>query len=78
MILDLTHLDNDCTGTIKEIKNCCDNFIAKFHSMGIRTGKIIKKVSGQKYSGPQIIRIDNLQIAIGYKMAKHILVEVEK
>ena len=47
-------------------------------SLGIRVGKRITKISAQFWRGPQVIKIDNIQIALGFGMSKRILVEVEK
>jgi Fe2+ transport system protein FeoA len=46
--------------------------------MGIRQGKKVTKVSAQFLRGPQTLKIDNLQFAIGFGMARKILIEVEK
>ena len=77
MLIDLPSLDTDKLAIIREIRGC-DSFICKQQAMGIRLGKTIKKVSGNHARGPQIIKIDNLQIAIGFGMAKHIFVEVKQ
>jgi len=53
-------------------------FIRKVQSMGIRPGKKIVKVGSHFWRGPQIVEIDNLQVAIGFGMAKRVLVEVER
>ncbi len=52
--------------------------MGRLQSMGIRPGKRISKVSSHFWRGPQTVEIDNLQIAIGYGMAKKIFVEVSK
>lgn len=76
MLIDLANLEKNQVGIIREFK-CAHGMCRKFENIGIRNGKNIEKISGQKTRGPQIIKIDNLQIAIGYGMAKHIFVEVE-
>ena len=47
-------------------------------SLGIRVGKRITKISAQIWRGPQVIKIDNIQIALGFGMSKRVLVELEK
>ncbi len=47
-------------------------------SLGIRVGKRVTKVSSQFMRGPVCIRIDSYQVALGFGMAKKVLVEVEK
>lgn len=74
MFINLTDLGENKLAVIKEI-NGGHAVSKKLESMGIRIGKSIRKINGQK--GPQIIKIDNLQIAIGYKMAKHVVLEVK-
>lgn len=76
MIICVTDLQEGQTGVVKEIKGGC-GIITKLQSIGIRIDKKIKKVSGQSFRGPQILKIYNLQLAIGFGMAKHILVEVK-
>lgn len=74
MIINLIDLPENQTAIIKEIKGgYC--LLKKMECIGIRVGKSIAKVNGKR--GPQIIRIDNLQIAIGFGMAKHIVVEIK-
>ena len=74
MLTDLTKLPAGETAIIKEIKGGDAN-IKKLQSIGIQVGKKIKKVNGHSSRGPQILKIGNLQIAVGFGMAKHIFVE---
>jgi ferrous iron transport protein A len=46
--------------------------------LGIRSGKRITKISSHFWRGPQTIEIDNLQVAIGFGMARKIFIEVNK
>jgi len=50
--------------------------VQKMHVLGIRPGKEITKISNQLMRGPIIIRSGNTEIAIGYGMARKIMVEV--
>jgi ferrous iron transport protein A len=77
MILDLTQIQPGETGIVSEIQGG-HGLIRKLQSMGVRPGKKITKVSSHFWRGPQTIEIDNSQIAIGFGMAKRILVEVQK
>lgn len=52
--------------------------IRKLQSMGVRPEKQIIKVSSHFWRGPQTVEIDNLQVAIGFGMAKRIFVQVER
>lgn len=77
MIIDLTQLAPGETGIITEIQAghglCC-----RIQSLGIRSGKRITKISSHFWRGPQTIEIDNLQVAIGFGMARKIFIEVNK
>ena len=47
-------------------------------SLGIRVGKNVTKVSSQLMRGPVTIRIDGFQVAVGFGMAKKILVKTRQ
>ncbi|MGM0568744.1 MAG: FeoA family protein [Elusimicrobiota bacterium] len=47
----------------------------KLENMGIRKGTKIVKISGQLMRGPVMVRAGNIQFAIGFGMAKKILVK---
>ena len=50
----------------------------RLECLGVRVGKRVTKVSSQFMRGPITIRIDNSQIAIGFGMARKIILQVEK
>ncbi len=75
--IDLTQLKPGETGVVEEIQGG-HGLIRKLHSMGLRPGKRIIKVSSHFWRGPQTVEIDNIQIAIGFGMAKKILVKVKR
>jgi ferrous iron transport protein A len=77
MIIDITQLRPGEAGIVKEIQGG-GGFIRKLQCIGARPGKKITKVSSHFWHGPQTIEIDNAQIAVGFGMAKKILVEVER
>lgn len=77
MIVDLTQLKPGETGVVEEIQGG-HGLIRKLQSMGVRPGKRITKVSSHFWCGPQTVEINNMQIAVGFGMAKKILVKVEK
>ena len=77
MIVDLTQIQPGETGIVKEIQGGF-GLIRKLQSIGARPGKKITKISSHFWRGPQTIEIDNSQIAIGFGMAKRILVEVKR
>jgi len=77
MTIDLTQMQPGETGTVKEIQGG-QGFVRKLQSMGVRPEKRITKVSSHFWRGPQTVEVDNIQIAIGFGMARKILVEVER
>ncbi|MDD5454136.1 MAG: FeoA family protein [Candidatus Ratteibacteria bacterium] len=77
MLIDLTQMRPGETGVIKEIQGG-QGLMIRVRSMGIRYGKKITKVSSHFWRGPQTIDVGNMQIALGFGMAKRILVEVER
>jgi len=50
----------------------------KLETLGVRTGKEIKKLSGQLMRGPVLVQVGNTQVGIGFGMARRIIVEVDK
>jgi len=52
--------------------------VRHLESLGIRVGKRVTKVSAQFWRGPQVIKIDNMQIALGFGMSKRVLVKAEE
>ena len=77
MTIDLTQMQPGETGIVKEIQGG-QGFIRKIQSMGVRPDKKITKVSSHFWRGPQTVAVDNIQIAVGFGMAKKILVEVKR
>lgn len=55
-----------------------ENFIRKIQRMGIRPGKRISKISSHFWRGPQTVEIDKLRFAIGFGMARKIMIQVER
>lgn len=51
--------------------------VDRLHSLGIRPGKRITKVSSMFMRGPVTIQVDRTQVAIGFGMAGRIVVEVD-
>jgi ferrous iron transport protein A len=62
------------SGILKEITGG-SGLRQKLDTMGIQIGKEIKVTSRQWGHGPVIIQYGNTEIAIGYGMAKQILIE---
>ena len=50
--------------------------VERLAALGIRPGKRIVKVSSMLLGGPVTVEVDRSQVAIGLRMAAHILVDV--
>ena len=75
--VDLTQLEEGESGVVVDIQGGY-GFIRRLESLGIRVGKKVTKVSSQLMRGPITVRIDNYQVALGFGMAKKIIVRVVK
>ena len=76
MILNLTQLKSGQIGIITEIKGG-EGLVRRLDTMGLAIGRKVLKISAQVWQGPQVIKVNNAsQVAIGFGMAKKILVEV--
>lgn len=53
-----------------------NELVHKVEAMGIVPGIKIKKVSASLFHGPILVQKDFMQIAVGYDIAKKILVEI--
>lgn len=51
--------------------------INRLNTMGIRKGKIVKKVCNVLLGGPVVVKLDKMDIALGKGMASKVEVEVE-
>lgn len=76
MILDVTQLKSGHKGIITQMHGGL-GMTRHLESMGIRIGKKLTKISAQFWRGPQVVKVDNTQVAIGFGMARRILIEVE-
>lgn len=52
-------------------------FARRLEALGIRPGKKVTKVGSMFFRGPVTLRIDNAQVAVGFRMASRIIVEVD-
>lgn len=73
-MIDLTQMAQGEDGEVVEIQGGV-GIAKRLEALGIRTGVRVKKVSSQLFRGPVIIQLDNTQLAIGYGVAKKIIVK---
>ncbi|MGB8656294.1 MAG: FeoA family protein [Candidatus Zixiibacteriota bacterium] len=74
---DLTQLGEGETGVVVGIHGG-HGLAHRLESLGIRVGKKVTKVSSQLMRGPVTLRVDNGQVAMGFGMARKIIVQLEK
>jgi ferrous iron transport protein A len=70
----LTELQSGESGIIAELKDG-HTVVGKLKAMGIVPGVHIIKKSAAPMSGPIVLQKGSIQIAVGYGMAKHIIVD---
>jgi ferrous iron transport protein A len=74
MPIDLAQMREGERGRVVDIQGGW-GLLRKTDALGIRSGTEIVKVSSQLMRGPIIIRVGNTQVAIGFGMARKIIVE---
>ncbi len=52
--------------------------VRRLDALGIRPGKQVTKVSSTLFHGPITLRVDSCRVAVGFGMARRIIVEVER
>jgi len=77
MVKDLTQMKAGESGKVVDIQGGW-GLLRKTDALGIRPGIEIVKVSSQLMRGPIIIRVGNTEVAIGFGMARRILVISDK
>ena len=77
MNLSLVKLKQGEQGKILDFKGG-QSFQDKLLARGIRPGKIVTKISEAFMGGPVTIKVDNCNIALGYRMAARVRVEVDE
>jgi len=72
--IDLTQMKDGEKGRVVEIVGG-KGMLSKLDAMGIRVGVEIVKVSKQPLRGPIIVEVCGSMVAVGYGMARRIIVE---
>jgi len=52
--------------------------IQRLDALGIRPGKKVTKLSSTLFRGPITLRVNNSRVAVGFGMARKIIVELDK
>ncbi len=75
LVLPLSKMGAGQSGTVVEIVGG-HGLVRRLEALGIRPGKKVSKVSSMLFRGPVMVRVDNVQVAIGFGMASRVMVEV--
>jgi len=75
--LTLAEMKTGQTGTVVEVLGG-HGLIRRLDALGIRPGKKVTKLSSTLFRGPVILRVNNTQVAVGFGMARKIIVEADK
>ena len=75
--LPLAEMRTGQTGTVVGVMGG-HSLIRRLDALGIRPGRKVTKLSSTLFSGPIILRVNNTQVAVGFGMARKIIVETDK
>ena len=75
MQVNLVEMKPGQSGVISSVRGGF-GFVEKLSHIGLRKGKVIKKISSVFSCGPVAVCVDNFQVAVGYGKAIRIMVEV--
>ena len=76
-LVTLTRMQTGQSGRVDEIQGGF-GVVDRLNALGIIPGKRITKISSVLARGPVAIQVDRAQLAIGYGMAKKIIVELDQ
>jgi ferrous iron transport protein A len=76
-LVTLAEMHTGESGTIVQIVGG-HGLVRRLDAMGIRAGKKVTKISSVLFHGPVTLKVDSVHIAIGFGMAKRIIVEPDK
>lgn len=69
----LTQLGSGQSGTVVDVAGG-RGLAGRLGALGVRPGKRITKISSEIMRGPVVVQVDRTEIAVGFGMARHILV----
>jgi len=75
--LTLAEMRTRQTGTVVGVLGG-HGLIRRLDALGIRPGKKVTKISSTLFRGPVILRVNNSQVAVGFGMARKIIIEADK
>jgi ferrous iron transport protein A len=75
--LTLAEMRTGQTGTVVGVLGG-HGLIQRLDALDIRPGKKVTKLSSTLFRGPVMLRVNNTQVAVGFGMARKIIVEVDR
>ena len=75
--LTLAEMRTGQTGTVVGVLGG-HGLIQRLDALGIRPGKKVTKLSSTLFRGPVTLRVNNSRVAVGFGMAKKIIIEIDK
>jgi len=75
--LTLAEMKTGQTGTVVEVLGG-HGLIGRLDALGIRPGRKVTKLSSTLFRGPVMVRVNSTQVAVGFGMARRIMVEADK
>ena len=75
--LTLAEMKTGQTGTVVEVLGG-HGLIRRLDALGIRPGRKVTKLSSTLFRGPVMVRVNSTQVAVGFGMARKIMVEADK
>ena len=75
-LISLTQMQPGRSGTVVQMQGG-HGLVDRLNALGIMPGKRITKISSMIARGPVTIEVDRAQVAIGFGMAKRIIVELD-
>jgi len=73
----LAQMQTGQSGTVVQIQGGY-GLVNRLNALGIRPGKRITKIGSMLMRGPVTIQVDRAQVAIGFGMAKRVIVELDQ
>ena len=75
--LTLAEMKTGQTGTVVGVLGG-HGLIRRLDALGIRPGKKVTKLSSTLFRGPVTLRVNNSRVAVGFGMARKIIIETDK
>jgi ferrous iron transport protein A len=75
--LTLAEMRTGQTGTVVGVLGG-HGLIQRLDALDIRPGKKVTKLSSTLFRGPVMLRVNNTKVAVGFGMARKIIVKVDK